>query len=240
MRFEDFAERGAAARSLCEAFLAGAPSHATLVTGPPGIGKRTLANLCCQSLFCTGAWKPCGECPACRRYLAGSHPDAHRIPEKKSVGVDEVRALTLALQSAAYEGGYKTVLIECAGRMTVQAQNSLLKTLEEPPPRTVFLLTTADIGEVLPTIQSRCGIVRMPPMARERVEAILVARGIEAGRAAWLAAHTHGSIGQALRMHGDEGFWALRDRVFRAMEGVTAADDVLTAMNTLKDDRGDA
>lgn len=240
MRFEDFFERGAAVRSLCEAFRNGAPVHATLITGPFGVGKRTLAKYLAQCLFCKADKRPCGECAACKRYGAGSHPDAHHIAEKKSIGVDEIRGLIAALKPAAYEGGYRTVVIECAGSMTAQAQNSLLKTLEEPPPRTVFLLTAVSDAQLLPTIRSRASIVRLAPLAGEQAAAALEAEGIEPARARLLAALSLGSVGEALKMEGNEAFWALRDRVIHAMEGLRAPSDVWVALRALKDDKADA
>jgi len=240
MRFEDFTGRGAAIKSLYEAFLVGAPSHATLIVGPGGTGKRTLAGLLAQSLFCQNGDKPCGVCPACKRFVGGSHPDSHYVRGKKSIGVDEIRSLNLALQSVAYEGGYKTVIIEDAGIMTVQAQNSLLKTLEEPPPGTVFLLTVTGVGEVLPTVRSRCRIVQMPPFSAEAVEEILVRRGVERTQAARLAGLCQGSVGRALSMQEDEGYWTLRSRVLRTMENVRGPWDVWTEVNAFKDDRGDS
>ena len=240
MRFEDFTGRGAAIKSLYEAFLVGAPSHATLIVGPGGTGKRTLAGLLAQSLFCQNGDKPCGVCPACKRFMGGSHPDSHYVRGKKSIGVDEIRSLNLALQSVAYEGGYKTVIIEDAGIMTVQAQNSLLKTLEEPPPGTVFLLTVTGVGEVLPTVRSRCRIVQMPPFSAEAVEEILVRRGVERTQAARLAGLCQGSVGRALSMQEDEGYWTLRSRVLRTMENVRGPWDVWTEVNAFKDDRGDS
>ena len=150
-------QRGAAARCLCQGFETGAPAHAVLVLGEDGTGKRTLMNACAQSLFCeAGENKPCGVCAPCRRFAAGSHPDVHRIARKKSVGVDEVRDLTAALQVAPYEGGYKAAIIEDAGAMTAQAQNCLLKTLEEPPEHVLFILATTEINKVPATILSRC------------------------------------------------------------------------------------
>lgn len=185
MRLEDFVKRGAAVAGLCRAFASGAPPHATLLVGPAGVGKRTLASVCCQSLFCVEVvGKPCGLCPPCRRYLSGSHPDAWRIPEKKSIGVEEIRALIAALAEAPYEGGWRTVLIECAGAMTPQAQNCLLKTLEEPPPRTAFLLTAGSASQVLATVQSRCRVVPLPPCTEEEVAGFLQSRGVEADRGA--------------------------------------------------------
>ncbi len=240
MRFEHFAERGAAVRSLIQAFLAGAPPHATLLFGPAGVGKRTLAGMLSQSLFCTASEKPCGECPACRRYLAGSHPDVHRIEAKKSIGVDEIRALTMALQSAAYEGGWRVAILEESGAMTVQAQNSLLKTLEEPPAKTVFLLTATAAAQLLPTIRSRCRPVQVPTVPREAVEKALLEKGIEPARAAALADLAKGSVGEALAMAGDESFWALRGRVLGAMKSVRAPSDVWGATSALKDEKGDA
>ncbi len=238
VRVQDFGGRGAAVKGLCEAFLTGAPIHASLLTGPGGVGKRTLASLLAQSLFCTAAEKPCGECPPCRRYLTGSHPDAHHIPEKKSIGVDEIRALNTALAAAPYEGGYKTAVIDCAGNMTPQAQNSLLKTLEEPPPGTAFLLTATSAAQLLPTVRSRCRVVRVPPMEDEAVEAALVSRGIEQARASRLAALSGGSIGEALSMEADETFWPLWERVESAMKSAHASSDVWAALTALRDDKG--
>ena len=232
--------RGAAAKCLCRAYAAGAPPHAALVLGEEGTGKRTLLNACAQSLFCEAKDKPCGACAPCRRFAARSHPDVHRIERKKSVGVDEVRDLTAALQIAPYEGGYKTAIIEDAGAMTPQAQNCLLKTLEEPPEKTVFLLAAASESKLLSTILSRCMIVRLSPFSEQKVCDILRAQGAPAERAAQLAALSGGSVGKALSMLHDESFWQLRTRVDGAMVSVRGAATVLGALNALKDDKAEA
>lgn len=241
MHLDDFMGRGAPVRGLCEAYAAGAPVHAALLLGPAGIGKRTLAGLLAQSLYCRAETpKPCGQCPPCRRFLAGSHPDAYRIPEAKRIGVEEIRTLIGALSTAAYEGGWRTIVIECAGAMTTQAQNSLLKTLEEPPPNTVFLLTATSGTQLLATILSRCRIVQVPPYPEAEVERILRGRGLAPARAAQLAAMAQGSVGEALSMDGDESFWALRTRLYEAMDSVRSPVDVLPAVNLLKDDKASA
>lgn len=241
MYVEDFTGRGASARGLCEAYLAGAPPHASLLLGMEGSGKRTLAHLLAQTLFCTGgAPKPCGVCPGCRKYRAGSHPDAYTIEKAKRIGVDAVRSQIGSLQTAAYEGGWRSVVIELAGAMTPQAQNSLLKTLEEPPPKTVFLLTGISAAQLLPTVLSRCRIVQLPPFSPAQAERILCERGIAQSRAAELAALSQGSIGRALSMNEDESFWALREKLYSAMEGLCGPADVLGAVSILKDDKEEA
>ncbi|HIQ63047.1 MAG TPA: DNA polymerase III subunit delta' [Candidatus Avichristensenella intestinipullorum] len=241
MRLEDFVKRGAAVAGLCRAFASGAPPHATLLVGPAGVGKRTLASVCCQSLFCVEVvGKPCGLCPPCRRYLSGSHPDAWRIPEKKSIGVEEIRALIAALAEAPYEGGWRTVLIECAGAMTPQAQNCLLKTLEEPPPRTAFLLTAGSASQVLATVQSRCRVVPLPPCTEEEVAGFLQSRGVEADRARQVAALANGSLGDALRLQADEAFWTLREKIRQAMAGLSAKAQVPETLAALQEYKGDA
>lgn len=241
MYVENFAGRGASARSLCEAYLEGAPPHASLLLGIEGSGKRTLAHLLAQTLYCVGsASKPCGICPGCRKYRAGSHPDTYTVKEAKRIGVDAVRSLIAALQSAAYEGGWRSVVIEQAGAMTPQAQNSLLKTLEDPPPQTVFLLTAISAAQLLPTIRSRCRIVQLPPLSEAEVERILCERGIADNRAAELAVLSQGSIGRALSMNDDASFWALREKLYSAMEGLRGPADVLGAINLLKEDREEA
>ena len=113
---------------------AGRIVHALLFTGPRGTGKHTAANLFAQAIFCTGADRPCGACPACRRVLAGVHPDLHRVvpDEKNAIRVDAIRDLVDELSMRPYEGGYHVAIIDRADRMNANAQNALLKTLENP------------------------------------------------------------------------------------------------------------
>lgn len=234
-------QRGVAVRCLCQMFLSGRPAHAALLLGEKGVGKRTLMNACAASLFCTAEKeKPCGVCGPCKRFAAGTHPDVHRIAQKKSVGVDEVRELTAALQIAPYEGGFRAAIFEDAGAMTPQAQNCLLKTLEEPPARTVFLLAASSESRLLPTILSRCMIVRVPPFPEEAVRAMLLDAGAPYDRAAQLAGLCGGSAGRALSMLRDEAFWQLRQRVDDAFFSVRGPETVLSALNALKDDKTEA
>lgn len=241
MHVEDFTGRGASVKGLCEAFLAGAPPHATLLLGPFGVGKRSLAHILAQSLHCTGPLpKPCGSCPPCKRYLGESHPDAYCLPEKKRTGVDEIRDLIAALQTTAYEGGWRSVVLEAAGSLTPQAQNSLLKTLEEAPERTVFLLTAVSGSQLLPTVRSRCRIVQMPPLSPPQVEQALLQRQIAPGRAAELAALSGGSIGEALALDADTAFWSMRERLHGAIAAIRGPADVVMAVAALKDDKTEA
>ena len=126
-------------------FLSGRLSHATLFSGESGIGKKTFARLLAQGLLCSGNGdKPCGECRDCRRFLARTHPDAlfpAPLAKEKTIRIDALREMIDALSRHSLEGGKRVILIENAERMTPQAQNCLLKTLEEADEGTYFLLT---------------------------------------------------------------------------------------------------
>ena len=238
-KLESFFVRGAAVKGLCESCMTGAPVHASLITGPAGVGKRVLAALCAKALHCTGSDRPCGRCPACARFSAGSHPDALYIPEKKRIGVDEIRDLIGKLSVASYEGGWKTVRVDSAGSMTAQAQNSLLKTLEEPPPRTVFFLAAVSVREMLPTIISRCRVTPLFPLTQDVIFQALSSNGAPEDKAR-IASMACGSMDEASRMLTDEDFWSLWNRVSRAMESVRAPADAFEAIDVLKEEKENA
>ena len=147
--------------------------HALLLQGPPGVGKQRFAAALAAALLCqdrkTGL-VACGECPECQLTKAGSHPDLHwlkRPEDRKSISVDQVRELSERLSMTSMRRGHRVAIIEPAHLMTRQAQNALLKTLEEPPPATLLMLVTATPSRLLPTLRSRCQRVEIASPPRQ-------------------------------------------------------------------------
>jgi len=161
------------------ALAGGRMPHGLLLHGPEGVGKERFAAVLAAGLFCRqriDGVTPCGACPACALSRAGSHPDLHwlRKPEdKKSIGVDQVREACDALGMTSMRGGYRVALISPANIMTTSAQNALLKTLEEPAPRTLLVLVTSRPSQLLPTLRSRCQRVEVPRPPGEQATAWL-------------------------------------------------------------------
>jgi len=168
----------ASIKNLQHDFRSGQFVHAYLFFGPSGVGKRTLAGLCAQTMYCASTRKPCGACAQCLRFVHGNHPDVSYVQSDRSIGVDAIRELLTAIQMRAFNAGFKAAVIERADRMTPQAQNCLLRTLEDPPPGTVFLLTADSSDAILPTLRSRCRLIALPPMSDEAVARRLTARGV--------------------------------------------------------------
>ena len=219
---------------------AGRIVHAYLLCGEHGCGKRTLARLIAQALLCSAQpeARPCGECPACKRFLSGNHPDVRVVtPAGRSIGVDEVRELTEYLSRRPYEGGWHVAIIERADAMTASAQNALLKTLENPPEDTAFFLLAETAGALLPTVRSRLRTVRVTPLTREACERALAGHGVAPERARRLAGFAHGSVGRALELHADEGFEPLVEQVQRALSTLRGRGSVAQAAAPLYDAR---
>lgn len=226
-------------------FQSGRMAHATLLSGESGIGKKTVARLLAQGLLCRSEGeRPCGACRDCRRFLARTHPDAlfpAPAPREKTIKIDALREMIDALSRHSLEGGARVVLIENAERMTAQAQNCLLKTLEEAEEGTYFLLTCDQESALLPTIRSRCRCIRMQPWSGERVEKALEEKGVPGDRAKALSLYCEGSLGRALAMQEDASYWQARDTVRRSFLSVSRLADLPAAMQALKDqkDNGD-
>jgi DNA polymerase-3 subunit delta' len=186
---------------------AGLMTHAWLFTGPPGSGRSIAALAFAAALQCerTGTIG-CGECPQCRTVLHRTHPDVHSVvPEGLSIGVDEMRAVVGRSARRPSLGRWQVVLIEDADRLTEQASNALLKAVEEPPQRSVFLLCVPSLhpDDVSLTIRSRCRLVslRIPPA--DAVAGVLQESGVDAATATWAAAAGQGHVGRARRLARD-------------------------------------
>jgi DNA polymerase-3 subunit delta' len=183
-----------------------AMTHAWLFTGPPGSGRSVAARAFAAALQCPAGGD--GTCHECRTVLAGSHADVHRVvPEGLSIGVAEVRQIVRTAGRAPSRGRWQIVVVEDADRMTEQASNTVLKMLEEPPPRTVFLLCAPSLhpDDVPVTIRSRCRVVPLRTPTVEAVAEVLVRRdGIDPALAAWSAAAAGGHVGRARHLARDE------------------------------------
>jgi len=214
---------------------AGAMTHAWLFTGPPGSGRSVAARAFAAALQC--AEGGCGACPACRTTLGGTHADVRFVvPEGLSIGVGEMRALVLRAASAPTQGRWQVLLVEDADRLTEAAGNALLKAVEEPPPRTVFLLCTPSThpDDISVTIRSRCRVVtlRQPP-AEAVAEVLHVRDGVPRDAAVWAAAAAQGHVGRARRLAADPQARARRDAVLavpRRLTSVGACFDAASAL----------
>ncbi|MEU2351092.1 DNA polymerase III subunit delta' [Modestobacter sp. NPDC049651] len=183
-----------------------AMTHAWLFTGPPGSGRSVAARAFAAALQCPDGGD--GTCHQCRTVLAGSHADVHRVvPEGLSIGVAEVRQIVRTAGRAPSQGRWQIVVVEDADRMTEQAGNTVLKMLEEPPPRTVFLLCAPSLhpDDVPVTIRSRCRVVALRTPRVDAVAEVLVRRdGVDPALAAWSAAAAGGHVGRARHLARDE------------------------------------
>ncbi|MBR2942692.1 MAG: DNA polymerase III subunit delta' [Clostridia bacterium] len=236
LSFEDFAGQSAHIAQLHGDFAARSFVHAYLFAGPRGTGKKSVATLCAMAAVCRGENRPCGVCGPCRRVLAGTHPDVHTVMQakgKQTIGVDVLREVIEEVSVRSFEDGAKALIFPEAERMTPQAQNCLLKTLEEPPEDTVFFLVTDQPAALLPTIVSRCRVVRFHPLDQQAAAARLVALGLGEDEARRKARMADGCVGQALQI--DDERMALREKLTRDVFSVRRACDVLPAVNAYKD-----
>ena len=203
------------------------PTHAWLFTGPPGSGRSTAARALAAALLCehgTG----CGQCHACRTAFAGTHADVTNfVTENPQISIEEARELVVRAQDRPSVGSWRIMIVEDADRMTERTSNVMLKSIEEPPPHTIWLLCAPSPMDVLVTIRSRCRAVTLKVPSPEDVARLLVARhGVAEERAVECARLAQCHVGVATRLALYDDARTRRQEVVSlplSMRGVTQA-----------------
>jgi len=187
--------------------------HALIFAGPDGVGKRTLGLLLAQRLNCLRAAKgeACDDCISCRKIILGTHPDVRLVqPDGAYIKIDQVRDVIKDIAYQPFEARYRAVIFDGADQMRAEAANCLLKTLEEPPRRTILILVTPKPYALLSTIRSRARLLQFGPIPEEKISEYLVGNAGRSPEDARLAAaFCNGSLGTAL------AFDAARNREVR-------------------------
>lgn len=214
--------------------------HAYALTGPAGIGKKTLARVLAGMLLCYDAPEkaPCGHCNACKTFEAGTNPNLLIIaPKTQKILIEQIRVLIEDI-SVKPPVGRKVYIIEDADRMTPQAQNCLLKTLEEPPSYAVILLTVSHIDSLLLTIRSRVAQLSLHRYSDLEIRKILAARSISGNQADSAIAFSEGIPGKAISLSENQEFHNLRELVIKSVLSRSLANtDDLELNNMLSKDK---
>lgn len=248
MPFADILGQDRAVSRLRLAISEGRLAQAYCFFGPPGVGKRATALALAQAMNCSTRSGPaptgaaadaCGLCIACRKIAAGLHPDVIEVrPEDKAViTIEQVRDVAARAALRAYEGKTKVFILDPADLMQEPAANAILKTLEEPAGASLFILVTAAVSALLPTILSRCQAVRFDPLGEAPLREILERHGRAPAEAAAAAALAGGSAARALALDVEEAR-ATRDRIVQGVwDALDSPVSVLECAEGLARDR---
>lgn len=239
MPFRDLINQAHAVMLLRTAARSGRVSHAYLFAGPAGVGRHDAAIAFAQLLNCERpqANDACGECRPCRLIAAGNYPDVRTVDVERGllldprdttrtvIGIDQVRALRREVAFPPLEGKYKVYIFAGADRMQAEAANSLLKVLEEPPPQVVIILVAESTVPMLPTVVSRCQLVRFSLVPAGEIEQALIARhNLDRGRARFIAAIAGGQLGRAVTWATSQEDLEWREQTLQLLERMESAD----------------
>ena len=210
---------------LKNAILAGKVSHAYILSGEEGSGKRLLADTFAMALQCEqGGTEPCMQCRSCRQAASGSQPDIiHVVHEKPaSIGVEDIRGQVNGdIAIKPYRSPYKIYIIDEADKMTVQAQNALLKTIEEPPSYAVIMLLTENAEALLPTIRSRCVMMKLRNIKDQLVKKYLMEQlEVPDYKADVCVAFAQGNMGKAIMLAHSEYFNEIKEEAVHLLRNI--------------------
>jgi DNA polymerase-3 subunit delta' len=222
LSFEQIIGHESIIQHLQNAIVSNKVSHAYIFHGEEGMGKKTLAGAFAKTLQCEEKGiLSCDRCKSCLQADTGNHPDIINVThEKYSIGVDDIRLQVNAdIQIKPYNSPYKIYIIDDADRLTEQAQNALLKTIEEPPEYAVLLLLTSNISVILPTILSRCVTLNLKPVDKQSIKEFLMQNHqIPDYMAEVAAAFSGGNVGKALKYASSEDFGKMKDNVLHLLK----------------------
>lgn len=227
MDFNDIIGHEKIIESLKSAIRNNSVSHSYLFEGPKSIGKEKLAKTFAKTLLCQkGGDSPCNICPSCMKIESGNHPDFYmEYPDKDSFKKEQIEDIQRTMRKIPLEANRKIYILDNVDKMTQQAQNSFLKTLEEPPAYAIIILLATNSYSLLPTIVSRCQTVKFTPIERKRIEEALVNnynRSEEQAR--FIASFSNGIIGKAIELSSSDEFRLLRDGIIEKLDTVVNGD----------------
>jgi DNA polymerase-3 subunit delta' len=207
-------------------------AHAYLFLGPEGVGKASIARALAAALNCSDPREDgdaCGMCPSCKRLAAGTHPDFLAIAptsegRQPQIKIEQIREFRRITAYPPVGGGWRVALIKPAETLNDAAANSLLKTLEEPPPQHLLILTAGVEADLFPTVVSRCQKLAFTPLPYPLITEELQRRGLSPSEAALMAALSGGSLGRALAMEPEE-LLRQRQQVLTDLESLSRGND---------------
>jgi DNA polymerase-3 subunit delta' len=239
---------------LQNALRTGKASHAYIITGEKESGKEFIARIFAKTLMCTGRHEdygliePCHKCHSCIQADSASNPDIITVTHEKpnTISVDEIRAICDDVVIKPYVGPYKIYIFPDGEKMNIQAQNALLKTLEEPPSYVVMLILTDNLDVFLPTILSRCVVLPMKPAPDEDIKHFLMKEYHTPDyRADLCVSFARGNVGKAILLSQNEDFERMRKQTFSLLQKISRKElheilDLVKEIETPQDESGNA
>ncbi|KXG74163.1 DNA polymerase III subunit delta' [Thermotalea metallivorans] len=223
MGFHEIIGQDKIVQHLKSAILYNRIAHAYIFDGPEGIGKKMTALAFAKAVVCKqGQGDACHICPSCIKFQRNNHPDIRVIePEGNSIKNKQIEDFQQDILIKPYESNKKVYIVKDAHDMTVSAQNRILKTLEEPPAYAVIVFTTTNANSLLPTIRSRCQILKFHRIGQPRIEAFLMRKyGMEEGEARVFSAFSDGIVGKAMKLKESEVFKVRREETIDIIDAV--------------------
>ncbi|OZV12603.1 DNA polymerase III subunit delta' [Tissierella sp. P1] len=217
-------------------------SHCYLFKGEKGLGKRNLALAFSKTLLCReGQAEPCNKCSSCIKFDSENHPDFKILsPEKGIIKKSEIEKLINSMATSPFESKRKVFIIDDCDMMRLESQNALLKTLEEPPEYINIILVTSSSSKLLPTILSRCQIVKFYPLDISKIIDLLMRDyGIDENRAKFIAGITKGSVEKSIELAESNSFFDKREEIIKIIDGLLKGDKTkaLTSMDFFNENK---